>query len=109
RTPNSFRGHVLLAAALRHGIEMQNQVAERLFTGYFTEGLDVGDVNVLRSIAREAGVDVDLEDPELAAYVRSEEQAVRDSGVQGVPLIRYNGVIVSEGAGPSEMIAARLI
>jgi len=108
RTPNSFRGHVLLAAALRHGTAVQNQVAETLFTGYFTEGLDVGDVTVLRSIAREAGVDIDLDDPELTAYVRAEEQASREAGVQGVPLIKYKGAIVSEGAAPSEMIAARL-
>ena len=108
RTPNSFRGHVLLAAALRQGPGVQNQVAERLFTGYFTEGLDVGNVNVLLGIAREAGVDADLEDPELAWQVRSEEQAARESGVQGVPLIKYKGAIVSEGAGPSETIAKRL-
>ena len=56
RTPNSFRGHMLLAAALKHGVEVQNRVAERLFTGYFTLGEDVGDVDVLLSIARECGV-----------------------------------------------------
>ncbi len=108
RAPNSFRGHVLLAAALKHGVALQNQVAERLFTGYFTEGLDVGDVNVLQSIARECGVDADLDDPALAAYVKQEEAAARDSGVQGVPLIRYEGALVSEGAAPEEMLASRL-
>ncbi len=35
RTPNTFRGHVLLAAALKEGVEIQNRAAERLFTGYF--------------------------------------------------------------------------
>src|ERR1700686_508796 len=29
RTPNTFRGHVLLAAALKQGLEMQGKVAER--------------------------------------------------------------------------------
>src|SRR5882757_6315749 len=31
RTPNTLRGHVLLAAALKQGLEMQGKVAERLF------------------------------------------------------------------------------
>jgi predicted DsbA family dithiol-disulfide isomerase len=82
RTPNSFRGHVLLAAALTLGTEVQNRVAERLFTGYFTSGEDVGDVGVLLSIARECGVNLiatagDLDDPMLVAAVRAEERAVR--------------------------------
>lgn len=108
RTPNSFRGHVLLAAALKRGVDVQNRVAERLFTGYFTDGEDVGDVGVLRSIAFECSVEADLDDPALAVYVRAEEQAARESGVQGVPLIRYGGKVVSEGAAPEEMLAATL-
>ena len=78
RTPNSFRGHVLLAAALKQrGVEVQNRMAERLFAGYFTKGEDVGDVEVLASIARECGVVVDPDDAGLADYVRSEEEASR--------------------------------
>jgi len=44
----------------------------------------------------------------LLSTLRAEEQAARDSGVQGVPLIRYEGALVSEGAAPEEMLAARL-
>ena len=113
RTPNSFRGHVLMAAALKQGIDVQNRFAERLFTGYFTRGEDVGDVGVLLSISRECGVDAvstpeDLDDPELGADVRAGEQSARDAGVQGVPLITYRGRLVSEGAGPPEILAQRL-
>ncbi len=94
RTPNSFRGHVLMAAALKQGLGAQNLVAERLFTDYFTKGEDVGDPAVLVSIARECGVDgvatvEDLDDPALAEYVRTEEKAGRDGGVEGVPLITF--------------------
>jgi predicted DsbA family dithiol-disulfide isomerase len=56
RTPNTFRDHVLLAAALKQGLEMQGKVAERLFQAYFVNGEDVGDLAVLLSIAREFGV-----------------------------------------------------
>jgi predicted DsbA family dithiol-disulfide isomerase len=43
RAPNAFRGHVLLVAALKQGLEMQGKVAERLFQAYFVNGEDVGD------------------------------------------------------------------
>ena len=109
RTPNSFRGHVLLAAALKQGgVAMQDLVAERLFMGYFTKGEDVGDTGVLTAIAQEFGVAVDLNHAALADYVRSEEEASREAGVQGVPLISFRGQVVSEGAAPEEMLAARL-
>ena len=113
RTPNSFRGHVLMAAGLKQGLDVQDRVAERLFTGYFTRGEDVGNPTVLLSIARECGVDAiatpeDLDDAALAEYARAEEQAARDGGVQGVPLIKFEGRLVSEGAATEEILAARL-
>jgi predicted DsbA family dithiol-disulfide isomerase len=109
RTPNSFRGHVLLAAALKQGgVAIQDLVAERLFTGYFTKGDDVGDRAVLASIAQEFGVVADLNDAALSDYVRGEEEAAREAGVNGVPLISFRGQVVSEGAAPEEMLAARL-
>ena len=56
RTPNTFKGHVLLAAALKDGLQTQNLVAERLFQAYFLNGEDVGDPATLLGIAREFGV-----------------------------------------------------
>ena len=108
RTPNTFRGHMLLAAALKQGLAVQNCVAERLFIGYFTNGEDTGDPDVLRIIARECGVEAELDDAALATGVRSEEKSSRDAGVSGVPLITHKGSLVSEGAAPEEMLAARL-
>jgi predicted DsbA family dithiol-disulfide isomerase len=108
RTPNSFRGHMLLAAAREQGTAVQNQVAERLFTGYFCRGEDVGDRAVLDSIAREFGVQVDLDDPALEQRVRADENMAREAGVQGVPYIEYRGELVSEGAAPAETLAASL-
>ena len=112
-TPNSFRGHVLMVAALQQSLDTQNRVAERSFTGYFTNGEDVGDVEVLGLIARECGVDAmsapgAFDDPALAAYVGAEEEAARRDSVQGVPLITFEGALVSAGASPEEMLAARL-
>ena len=108
RTPNTFRGHVLLATALKQGLAVQNCVAERLFVGYFINGEDTGDPDVLRAIALECGVEGEIDDSDLAYRVRSEEKSARDAGASGVPLMNYEGRLVSEGAGPEEMIAARL-
>ena len=65
-------------------------------------------VAVLAAIAQENGVAADLNDAALAHYVRGEEEAAREAGVQGVPLISFRGQVVSEGAAPEEMLAARL-
>lgn len=113
RTPNSFRGHVLLAFALRQGLEAQNRVAERLFSGYFTKGEDVGDVQTLLAIARDCGIDAirtasDFDHAETTEHVRDEERQARDSGIQGVPHISFEGRLVSEGAAPEEILAATL-
>ena len=56
RTPNTFRGRVLLAAALKDSVEMQGKVAERLFQAYFVNGEDVGRPAVLLGMASEFGV-----------------------------------------------------
>ncbi|HXE64712.1 MAG TPA: DsbA family oxidoreductase [Bryobacteraceae bacterium] len=108
RTLNTFRGHMLLAAALAKGVDAQNRVAERLFTGYFCNGEDVGNTAVLASIAAEFGIEADFEDAALISRVRTEEKAARDAGVEGVPFIEYQGRIVSEGAATPETLAAAL-
>lgn len=110
RTPNTVRGHVLLAAALRHGLGAQNRVAERLFVGYFTLGEDTGDVQTLLAIAGECGVGpVNLADESLIQRVREEEKSARLHEVQGVPFISFRGQLVSAGAAPAEQLAARLL
>src|SRR5450432_2399902 len=93
RTPNTFRGHVLLTAALKQGLEMQGKVAERLFHAYFVNGEDVGDPAVLLGIAREFGVSAisrveDFDSSELTAEVRAAERKV-STAVRGVPQISF--------------------
>ena len=53
RTPNTRLAHRLIWEADRQG--RQDGVVERLFHGYFEEGLDIGRTEVLESIAAEAG------------------------------------------------------
>jgi predicted DsbA family dithiol-disulfide isomerase len=113
RTPNTFRGHVLLAAALREGLQIQNRVAERLFQAYFMKGEDVGDPTTLLKIAREFGVTSlsrveDLDSPALMGEVKEAERMAASAGIRGVPQIVFHGTVVATGAQQEELIAASI-
>src|ERR1700730_5202207 len=110
RTPNTFRGHVLLAAALKDGVRTRNLVAERLFQAYFLNGEDVGDPATLLGIAREFGVTAisrleDLESPALVSEVKTEERKAASAGIRGVPQISFQGTVVANGAQKEELLA----
>jgi predicted DsbA family dithiol-disulfide isomerase len=112
-TPNTFRGHVLLAAALREGLEIQNRVAERLFQAYFIKGEDVGDPTTLLRIAREFGVSLlgqveDFDSPTLVSEVKEAERMAVSAGISGVPQITFQGTVVATGAQQEELIAASM-
>jgi predicted DsbA family dithiol-disulfide isomerase len=103
RTPNTFKGHVLLAAALRDGVQKQNLVAERLFEAYFLNGEDVGDPATLLGIAREFGVTAisrveDLDSPALVSEVKTAERMAASAGIRGVLQISFQGTVVANGA-----------
>jgi predicted DsbA family dithiol-disulfide isomerase len=110
RTPNTFRGHVLLAAALKDGLQKQNLVAERLFQAYFLNGEDVGDPTTLLGIAGEFGVTAisqleDLDSPALVSEVKREERNAASAGIRGVPQISFQGTVVANGAQKEELLA----
>jgi predicted DsbA family dithiol-disulfide isomerase len=110
RTPNTFKGHVLLAAALKDGLRTQNLVAERLFQAYFVNGEDVGDPATLLRVSREFGVTAisrleDLDSPALASEVKTAERRAASAGIRGVPQISLRGTIVAYGAQKEEPLA----
>ena len=112
-TPNTFRGHVLLAAALRGGLQIQSRVAERLFQAYFIKGEDVGDPATLLGIAREFGVASlsrveEFDSPVLVGEVKEAERTAASAGISGVPQITFQGTVVATGAQPEELIAASI-
>jgi predicted DsbA family dithiol-disulfide isomerase len=112
RTPNTLPGHVLLAAALKHGLEIQGKVAERLFQAYFVDGEDVGDPAILLGMAHEFGIAAisrveDLDSPELVAEVKAAERKV-SVGVRGVPQISFGGRVLASGAQREEVLASAI-
>jgi predicted DsbA family dithiol-disulfide isomerase len=114
RTPNTFRGHVLLAAALKDGLRTQNLVAERLFQAYFLNGEDVGDPATLLGIALEFGVTAisrleDLDSPALVSEVKIAERKAASAGIRGVPQISFQGTVVANGAQKEKLLADSIL
>lgn len=88
RTPNSRRAHMLIAFAGSQGV--QDAVVEALFTAYFEEARDVGDLETLIEIATAAGLDADLaraalDDEALRSEIVAIEGRMASLGVSGVP------------------------
>jgi len=105
RTPNTRLAHRLIWEADRQG--RHEAVVERLFHGYFEQGLDIGRSEVLAGIAAEAGLDADsakraLADPASLEAVRTLEQQGYAMGIEGVPFFILLAKYGVSGAQPAE-------
>ncbi len=105
RTPNSFNSHRLIRYAGSSG--RQDEVVEALFRGYFLDGLDIGDRDVLAGIGASAGLGKDELDTYLAAdtdvaKTRADEAHARTLGIDAVPCFIVNATHAISGAQPPE-------
>ena len=103
KTPNSFSSHKLLAYA--HNKKKQTEVLELLFYKYFIEGEDIGSLNVLIQVSKDA----DIYDEHIEKYIISkedndsllnEEKQAKNIGINSVPCFIFNKEIVVSGAQP---------
>ena len=104
-TPNSFNSHRLLAIAYEKNI--QEQVLDDLFESYFLKGEDIGNPNVLLSIAVNNLIDEDrfknyLSNKDNIEPLANEELQARKMGIDSVPTFIVNKQIVINGAQTSE-------
>lgn len=111
RTPNTFEAHRLIWWAEKEGV--QDAVVEGLFAGYFTQGRDVGDCEILAQIAGEAGLDrakvkAFLDGDDGREKVRLMTAAAYASGLTGVPTITVNGKALFSGAVSTETMLAAI-
>ncbi|HEX2116116.1 MAG TPA: DsbA family oxidoreductase, partial [Alphaproteobacteria bacterium] len=88
RTPNTILAHRLIRFAQREG--HQDEAVETLFRAYFTEGANIGEIEILTGLAPAIGlvparVRAFLESDEDVATIRAEDQFARQIGIQGVP------------------------
>lgn len=110
--PSTFAAHRLLTAALADGLLVHQAVGDGLFRGYWAEGADVGDHEVLARIAREAGMPDDhardaLSSDEVAVAVREEEGRAQVAGIRAVPTFVIDERLAVAGAqSPAALVQA---
>ncbi|WP_313691404.1 DsbA family oxidoreductase [Halorarum halobium] len=81
---------------------------DAVIDAYWTEGREIGDVDVLADLAADAGLDPDpiraaTEDEELAAELRSRFEETRQRGVTGVPTFVADGRTARGAVPPSHL------
>lgn len=111
RIPNTLNVHRLIWFAQHEGV--QDTVVEVLFKAYFTEGRDVGDLEVLADLGTAAGLDraktaAFLASDAGAEEVRQEERMAVSKGISAVPTFILGGAELLSGARKPEVIAAHL-
>lgn len=107
KTPNTLDSHRLIRWAESAGC--QDKVVSLLFEAYFELGQDIGDKEVLQSIAKEAGMDMSIIADLISSeadldLVRREDTLARTMGISGVPTFLFNQKFVMVGAQEPEMI-----
>ena len=109
RQPNTLDAHRLIAWAQAARPAIVADLVERLFRAYFTQGVDIGDIEHLARIAGEAGFDAFRAKSMLAsgegrAAVAAADQRARAMGISGVPFFIFNQRLAVSGAQPAKVL-----
>ncbi len=107
RTPSSVDAHRLVRWAA--GFVSGADLVESLFTAHFTDGRDIGDINVLAAVAGSAGIDPSATQAFLAGEgemdaVHGENLRAHRLGINGVPCFVIGGRHAIAGAQEPEVI-----
>jgi predicted DsbA family dithiol-disulfide isomerase len=103
---NTFSAHKLLHLAKKYN--KSNEMEEALFIAHFIDGKNVGDMEVLVSLAEGLGIDTKeareaVTTDQLDDEVNQDIQEARNNGVSGVPFFVLNGKYAVSGAQPVEV------
>ena len=109
RQPNTVDAHRLTAWAQDLDPVAADALVERLFRAYFVDGIDIGDIDALASVAGDAGFNAAAARAWLAsdagrAAIEAEERRSRALGVTGVPFFVFNQRLAVSGAQPPEVL-----
>ncbi|WPO67113.1 DsbA family oxidoreductase [Acinetobacter haemolyticus] len=109
---NSFNAHRIIHLAQSKGLG--NEAKEAFFHAYMTEGLAIGEREVVEEIASRIGLDnaeveYVLDSDELADFVRHDEKIAREQlNVTGVPFFVFDQKLALSGAQPREIFLQAL-
>ena len=108
RTPNTLDAHRLIRWS--HTVERQNEMVERLFMAYWSEGKDVGDRDVLAACAGQVGINAAqirelLDSEQDVEETKTEILHATNIGVTGVPTFILAQSYALVGAQSPEVLA----
>jgi predicted DsbA family dithiol-disulfide isomerase len=108
-TTNSHKALLLAEAAKMEGSVDFEALNEGLFRAYFTEGRNIGDPQVLRDVAKAAGVPDRLleqawSDTAYEERLARDHAAAAEIGITGIPLFIVDGRWILEGAVSVELM-----
>ena len=108
-SPNTLDAHRLIHWAGNLGEQTQTRLVGRLFRAYFEEGRNIGDHEVLVSIAEDVGMNVAHARELLETGVNRKEvleavESAQRMGISGVPCFLLEGRYVVSGAQPPEVL-----
>lgn len=108
---NSFDAHRLSHFAKEQG--KQDELEERLFAAYFTEGKDTSDHATLLDLAAEAGLDRTqaanvLSSSAYADEVKQDIRLAAELGIRGVPFFVFDRRLAVSGAQAVEVFKGAL-
>ncbi|MCI3936168.1 DsbA family oxidoreductase [Chryseobacterium aahli] len=108
---NTFPAHKILHLAKKHG--KSSEMEEELFKAHFLNGENVGDTEVLSSLAQKLGINKEETQQTLSSDkfdndVNQDILEGRNHGVTGVPFFILNGKYVVSGAQPAELFEEAL-
>ncbi len=107
KRPDTIDSHRLIRWAASAG--KQTEIVERLFAAYFEKGRDIGDRDVLLSVAADVGMDTDLVGELLAGdsdrdLIEQEDALAHRMGISGVPTFIFANKYLISGAQDSDKL-----
>lgn len=111
---NTLDAHRLLRLAEHeYGADVQQALAARLFEAHFSEGRNVGDIDVLSTLAADAGMDEGrarayLSSSEGMSEVVREISEAREFGITAVPTFVFDQKYAISGAQPTPVFQQAL-
>ncbi len=106
RTPNTINSHRLIHFAGLAG--RQEAVVEALFRGFFFDGLDLGNLDILTNIGAANGLNGNdlsryLQSDNDRAHIQALDEKARQAGITGVPCYLVDGTFAVSGAQSPEI------
>ena len=110
-TTNSHRALLLSEAAKRAGREVFYALHERLFHAFFSQGKNIGDEGVLRTLAADVGVPEDIvnvawHNQDYEQRLKLNLQHARELGVRGTPTFVFGEELLVGAVPLAELQAA---